>query len=66
MEFLYWLESIRNPVLDTIMQYITYFGDELLFIVLSLAVFWCVDKFEGYYLLFVGFFGTLLNQFLKL
>ena len=66
MEFLYWLEAIRNPVLDTIMQYITYFGDEILFIVLALAVFWCVNKTEGYYLLFVGFFGTLLNQFLKL
>ena len=28
--------------------------------------FWCVSKEEGYYLLFVGFFGTVLNQFLKL
>lgn len=45
---------------------VTYLGDELLFIVLALTVFWCVDKAEGYYLLFVGFLGTLLNQFLKL
>lgn len=66
MDILYWFESIRNPVLDAIMQTITYLGDELLFIVLALMVFWCVDKKEGYYLLFVGFFGTLLNQFLKL
>ena len=66
MDILYWFESIRNPVLDAIMQTITYLGDELLFIVLALLVFWCVDKKEGYYLLFVGFFGTLLNQFLKL
>ena len=66
MDVLYWLESIRNPVLDTVMQYITYFGDELLFMVLALAVFWCVSKWEGYYLLFVGFTGTLINQFLKL
>lgn len=66
MEVLYWLESIRNPVLDTIMQYLTYLGDELLFMLLALAVFWCVDKREGYYLLFVGFFGTIVNQFLKL
>lgn len=48
------------------MQFFTFFGEELLFIVLALAVFWCVDKREGYYLLFVGFFGTILNQFLKL
>ncbi|MGN1306471.1 MAG: phosphatase PAP2 family protein [Faecousia sp.] len=66
MSVLYWLESIRNPFLDALMQFFTYFGEELLFIVLALTVFWCVDKREGYYLLFVGFFGTILNQFLKL
>lgn len=66
MSVLYWLASIRNPFLDIVMQFFTYFGEELLFIVLALTVFWCVDKREGYYLLFVGFFGTILNQFLKL
>ncbi len=66
MTVLYWLEDLRTPVLDVIMQFFTLFGEELLFMVLALAVFWCVDKREGYYLLFVGFFGTILNQFLKL
>lgn len=66
MSVLFWLESIRNPVLDAVMSFFTYFGSEILFIVLALLVFWCVDKKEGYYLLFVGFFGTILNQFLKL
>lgn len=66
MSVLYWLESIRNPFLDALMQFFTLFGNELLFIVIALTVFWCVDKREGYYLLFIGFFGTLLNQFLKL
>ena len=28
--------------------------------------FWCIDKKKGYYLLAVGFLGTVLNQFLKL
>lgn len=66
MDILYWLESIRNPFLDAVMSFFTLFGDELLFIVLALLIFWCVDKKEGYYLLFIGFFGTILNQFLKL
>lgn len=66
MDFLYWLESIRNPFLDTVMSFFTLFGSEIAFIVIALAIFWCVDKKEGYYLLFVGFFGTILNQFLKL
>ena len=66
MGFLLWLESIRNPVLDFLMQAVTYLGDEIFFMVIALMVFWCVDKREGYYLLFVGFFGTMINQFLKL
>ena len=37
MGFLYWLESIRNPVLDVLMQFFTLFGEELLFMVLALA-----------------------------
>lgn len=66
MSFLYWLEGIRCPALDRFFSAITYFGDEILFIVLALTVFWCVDKREGYYLFFIGFVGTIFNQFLKL
>ena len=66
MEFLYLLESIRNPVLDAFFSAVTYLGDETLFIAIAIAVFWCVNKRTGYYLLAVGFFGTILNQFLKL
>lgn len=66
MEFLYWLESIRTPVLDTFFATITHLGSETLFIVLAIVMFWCVNKRHGYYLMTVGFFGTLVNQFLKL
>lgn len=34
--------------------------------VAALFVFWCVDKRRGYYLLAVGFTGTLINQWLKI
>ena len=66
MEFLYWLESIRNPVLDTLMLIFTEFGNELLFIVAGLLMFWCVDKKQGYFVLLTGFFGVYINQFLKI
>ena len=66
MQFLYLLESIRNPVLDAFFSLVTLLGDETLFIAIAISVFWCVNKCTGYYLLTVGFFGTLLNQFLKL
>lgn len=66
MDVLYWLESIRNPFLDAIMSFFTILGSELPFIVIALLFFWCIDKKEGYYLFFLGFFGTIINQFLKL
>jgi len=32
----------------------------------GMIVFWCVNKQKGYYLLSVGFVGTVINQFLKI
>lgn len=66
MAFLHWLENIRLPVLNEIMVLITHLGSEYGFLVIALILFWCVDKRKGYYILSVGFIGTVLNQFLKL
>ncbi|MBQ6875781.1 MAG: phosphatase PAP2 family protein [Lachnospiraceae bacterium] len=66
MEFLRFLEGLRTPFMDTLMSLITQLGDELFFMVIAITMFWCIDKRRGYYLLSVGFVGTVLNQFLKL
>jgi undecaprenyl-diphosphatase len=66
MEILYLLESIRNPILDTLMLIFTEFGNELLFIAAGLVTFWCIDKKQGYFILLTGFFGVYINQFLKI
>ncbi|MBE6954630.1 MAG: phosphatase PAP2 family protein [Ruminococcaceae bacterium] len=66
MQVLYFLESIRNPVLDAFFAAVTHFGSETLFLAIAIICFWCVSKKSGYYLLVVGFFGTLFNQALKL
>jgi len=66
MDFLRLLESIRNPILNALMSVITYGGDEILFLVIAITVFWCFSKKNGYYILFVGFLGTIANQFMKL
>ncbi len=66
MEFLYFLESIRMPGLNEFMLTVTELGGETAFLVVALIVFWCCDKLQGYYVLSVGFFGTLSNQFLKI
>lgn len=66
MQVLYWLESIRTPFMTQLMLLLTHLGEETAFLVAALIVFWCVDKNRGYYLMGVGFCGTILNQFLKL
>ena len=65
MEFLYVLEKIRNPILDTVMQLLTHLGEETLFMAVAMFFLWCVDKKKGYYLLSIGFLGTQINQLLK-
>lgn len=66
MEFLYFLEKIRMPGLNELMLAVTTLGEETAFLVIALIVFWCVDKRRGYYLMAVGFTGTILNQIMKL
>ena len=66
MEFLKLLESIRNPFLDKFFSIVTTLGSETFLIVFGLVFFWCLDKKRGYYILSIGFIGTIICQFLKI
>ena len=66
MDILYALEKIRTPFWNGVMSAVTQLGGEVIFIVVAVVVFWCVSKWEGYYLMTIAFCGTVLNQFLKL
>jgi undecaprenyl-diphosphatase len=66
MEFLRLLEKIRNPFFDFIFSLVTKLGEETVFMAVAIIVFWCFSKKDGYYILSVGFIGTILNQLLKL
>ena len=66
MSFLYMLENIRIPIVNELMLTVTYLGDEIAFLVVALILIWCADKKTGYFVLSVGFVGTIANQFMKL
>ena len=66
MEFLYFLQSIRNPVCDFLFDLITKLGEETVFLAVAILFFWCVNKREGFYILLTGLFGTVVNQGLKI
>ena len=61
MDILRSLAQLRFPVLNWIMQGVTYLGEETVFMVVAIFLFWCVDKWKGYFILAVGFLSTLLN-----
>lgn len=66
MGFLYFLEKLRLPVLNAFMLLVTHLGEETAFLAIAIIIFWCVDKYHGYYLMGVGLFGNMANQFLKI
>ena len=66
MDFLRWLEGLRTPFWNLVFDKLTLLGEETVFMVIAIILFWCVNKKWGYYLLSVSFLGTLVNQFLKL
>ena len=66
MQLLYVLEQLRTPAVTKALSALTYFGGVYGFMVLSIIVFWCIDKRCGYFLLSLGFLGTVINQFLKI
>ncbi|MEA4970788.1 MAG: phosphatase PAP2 family protein [Candidatus Pelethousia sp.] len=65
MNILRALEGVRTPFFDTLFAALTHLGDQTVFIVLVLALLWCVDKRKGYCLFFIGMVGTAANQLLK-
>ena len=66
MPFLYFLESIRNPIFDWIFATVTHIGEETFFLAFAIIFFWCVNKRQGYFFLIPGLVGTVVNQVAKL
>jgi len=66
MKFLWLLSEIRNPFLDQVFQFITYFGQETLVIAVICTLYWCVSKRFAYQLGFSYYTAGLLIQSLKI
>jgi len=47
MSFLYFLESLRNPVCDLLFSLITLLGEETIFMAVGMIAFWCFGKYRG-------------------
>ena len=66
MEFLYFLESIRNVFLDIFFIICTSFGEELVLISLFAVIYWCINKTLAYRIAFSYFLSGIAVQGLKI
>lgn len=66
MEFLYFLEGIRNSVLDIFFAICTIFGDELVLVSLFAIIYWCVNKTLACKIAFSYFLSGIMVQALKI
>lgn len=66
MEFLYFLESIRNGFLDIFFIICTSFGEELVLVSLFAVIFWCINKNLAYRIAFSYFLSGVAVQGLKI
>lgn len=66
MEFLYQLESIRNPLLSGIFRFFTLLGQEVIVLAILCFFYWCYNKKLAYRISFGFFLSGLLVQGLKI
>jgi len=66
MDFLWTLEGIRSPLLDTAFLWITRLGEEMILILVFCTIFWCINKKVGYVIGFSFFMSSLLVQGMKI
>jgi hypothetical protein len=60
-----WVQSFRNPLLDSFFLTINYFGEAYFFLALIPLLYWCIHKQFGYRFALVLGFSTYLNLVLK-
>ena len=66
MDFLRFLSEYRTPAGEKIFQFFTYFGQELLIILILCLIYWCLNKKLAYQIGLTFFVSGLLMQVLKI
>ena len=59
------IQSVRNAFFDGLFSFVTLIGDEMFFILVAVALFWCVDKRFGYKLINVYLLGCACIEGIK-
>ncbi|WP_025724598.1 phosphatase PAP2 family protein [Acholeplasma granularum] len=65
IEIIRWIQKIRFPFMDTLMQLLTEIGDQLVFIAIALIIYWFINKKVAFKLVFVFISSAIVNELLK-
>ncbi|MBI2907734.1 MAG: phosphatase PAP2 family protein [Chloroflexi bacterium] len=65
MEIILWLQSFRNPFLDSFWSAITQLGSQQFLLIVALLVFWCVNSRVGWLLFILGGMSLVSNELIK-
>jgi membrane-associated phospholipid phosphatase len=66
LQIIRWLQSLRNGFLDTMFEFFTMFGEELMVIAILGGIYWCVNKKVGERLGITVFISLGFNSLLKI
>jgi len=65
IEIILWLQSFRSGFLDSLFEFITMFGEEIVIIGILGFIYWCYDKKMGEQIGITVFISLVLNAFIK-
>lgn len=65
LDIIRFIQGIRNPFLDTLMELLTELGDQLVFIAIALVIYWFFNKRVAFKLVFVFISSAIVNELLK-
>src|SRR5690554_81950 len=65
LDIIRFIQGMRSPFLDTLMQILTEFGDQLVFIGVALTIYWFFNKRVAFKLVFVFISSAIVNELLK-
>jgi len=65
LEFVKWIQSFRNPILDWFFYLVTQLGDQIVFILVAVIIYWTIDKKFAHKFVFTFMISAIVNSSLK-
>jgi membrane-associated phospholipid phosphatase len=65
LEIVKWIQTLRNPVFDWFFYIITQLGDQYVFILLAVIIYWTIDKKFAHKFVFTFMVSAIVNSGIK-